>query len=148
VLGSLLVVAAIAVCMFPLWPRAMRDGVYYLSMAAACFLGVILALAVVRQILFVIVFMFSFGKHRLWILPNLTEDVGFFESFLPIYSYEYCVDGVPLAEKKKSGKCGAKSKSDNSTSGVTKSGSNREHGTGSEESEFEMVDPADAKKDQ
>jgi translocation protein SEC62 len=25
----------------------------------------------------------------LWLLPNLTEDVGFFASFWPLYKYEY-----------------------------------------------------------
>jgi len=25
------------------------------------------------------------GKLKLWIFPNLTEDVGFFESFVPMY---------------------------------------------------------------
>jgi len=141
VLGTLLVVAAIAVCMFPLWPRTMRDGVYYLSMAAACFLGVILGLAVVRQILFVIIFVFSFGKHRLWILPNLTEDVGFFESFVPLYSYEFC--GETVEDKKKS-----KEKKSKSGDNSSKASSSKEQGTGSEDSDFEMVDPLDVKKDQ
>ena len=31
----------------------------------------------------------SLGKHHLWILPNLTEDCGFFESFKPAYDYKY-----------------------------------------------------------
>ncbi len=26
---------------------------------------------------------------KLWIFPNLTEDVGFFESFVPAYVYTY-----------------------------------------------------------
>lgn len=26
------------------------------------------------------------GKHHLWILPNLTEDVGFLASFWPLYT--------------------------------------------------------------
>lgn len=29
------------------------------------------------------------GNHHLWLLPNLLEDVGFLESFKPLYSYEY-----------------------------------------------------------
>ena len=29
------------------------------------------------------------GKLKLWIFPNLTEDVGFFESFVPAYVYTY-----------------------------------------------------------
>jgi len=46
-------------------------------------------LYLVRLIIFVIVWLLTFGKHNFWILPNLTEDVGFFESFWPLYNYEY-----------------------------------------------------------
>lgn len=172
-LGGLLVVAAIAVCMFPLWPRRMRDGVYYLSLAAAGFLGVILALAVIRRILFVIIFLASFGKHRLWILPNLTEDCGFFESFIPLYSYEYCGDGIQKgaqgAENKEGKSSSTTNKKTSSSSSKDKEGkegkaglsstgdaidaggaSKDERTTGSEESEFEILDAGEgeAKKDQ
>lgn len=41
------------------------------------------------------------GKHRLWLLPNLTEDCGFFESFQPWYTYEYCSGGIAASSKKK-----------------------------------------------
>lgn len=44
----ILVLGAIAVCMFPLWPPEVRLGIYYLSLAAAGFVGVILALCVGR----------------------------------------------------------------------------------------------------
>ncbi|OQR76552.1 translocation protein SEC62 isoform 1 [Tropilaelaps mercedesae] len=170
VLGGLLVVAAIAVCMFPLWPRRMRDGVYYLSLAAAGFLGVILALAVIRRILFVIIFIASFGKHRLWILPNLTEDCGFFESFVPLYSYEYCGEGVQTeqtgadsggksqsAKKKTPSVSVARDKDSKDDKAASSAGSESvaaaskdERTTGSEESEFEILDGGDgeAKKDQ
>lgn len=40
------------------------------------------------------------GKHKLWLLPNLTEDCGFFESFQPWYTYEYC-SGVVSANNRK-----------------------------------------------
>ncbi|ROT85529.1 Translocation protein SEC62 [Penaeus vannamei] len=87
--GGLILIGAIAVCLFPLWPPGVRKCVYYLSVAAAGFLGVILALAVVRFIVFVIIWVLSMGYHHLWLLPNLTEDVGFFASFWPLYHYEY-----------------------------------------------------------
>lgn len=32
--------------------------------------------------------MFTWGKHHFWLLPNLTEDCGFFESFKPFYSHK------------------------------------------------------------
>ena len=40
------VFGAIAVCLFPLWPPEVRLGVYYLSVAAACFVGLIFALCI------------------------------------------------------------------------------------------------------
>ena len=40
------VFGAIAVCLFPLWPPEVRLGVYYLSVAAACFVGLIFVLCI------------------------------------------------------------------------------------------------------
>merc|ERR1711881_299067 len=87
--GAAIVLGIIAVCLFPLWPMEMRQGVYYLSVAAAGFLVFIIVLAIIKYIIFVLVFIGSAGKLKLWIFPNLTEDVGFFESFWPIYVYTY-----------------------------------------------------------
>merc|ERR1739838_688143 len=39
IVGGLCLFGAIAVCLFPLWPPEVRKGVYYLSVAAAGFLG-------------------------------------------------------------------------------------------------------------
>nr|CAG4652145.1 EOG090X0D00 [Triops cancriformis] len=85
--GSLLVIGAVALCLFPLWPPTLRKGVYYLSVAAAGFLLFILALAVVRLIVFATLWIVTAGKHHLWLFPNLTEDVSFLASFWPIYEY-------------------------------------------------------------
>ena len=49
----------------------------------------IIVLAIIKYILFVILFILTGGKLKLWIFPNLTEDVGFFESFVPAYVYTY-----------------------------------------------------------
>lgn len=62
-----------------------RKGVYYLSVAGAGFLCLIIALAVVRLVVFCLLWCLSMGVHHLWLLPNLTEDVGFFASFWPLY---------------------------------------------------------------
>ncbi|KAH9529550.1 Translocation protein S62 [Dermatophagoides farinae] len=88
-IGGGLVIAAIAICLFPLWPRIVRNYVYYLSIAVAVFLFFIIALALLKLVVFAIVWALTFGRHHLWILPNLTEDVGFFESFWPLYKHEY-----------------------------------------------------------
>lgn len=87
--GTLLVLGAIAICLFPLWPPSVRKGVYYLSVAAAGFLIFIIALAILRIIVFCLLWGLTLGKHHLWLFPNLTEDVGFLASFWPIYQYEY-----------------------------------------------------------
>jgi len=87
--GGAIVLGIIAVCLFPLWPMEARQGVYYLSVAAAGFLVFIIVLAIVKYILFLLCFIATAGKLKLWIFPNLTEDVGFFESFWPMYVYTY-----------------------------------------------------------
>lgn len=87
--GILVVCGTITVCMFPLWPATVRKGVYYLSIAAAGFLVMIIALTVLRVVVFCLVWMLTLSRHHLWLLPNLTEDVGFFASFWPLYKYEY-----------------------------------------------------------
>ena len=66
-------------------PLFCREYVYYLSLAAAGFLVFILALSVIRVVVFAAVWLVTMGRHHLWILPNLTEDVGFFASFWPLY---------------------------------------------------------------
>merc|ERR1711988_819806 len=95
--GTAIVLVTIAVCLFPLWPPWMRLGVHYLSIAAAGFLVFIIALGIIKYIIFAILFALSAGKLRFWIFPNLTEDVGFFESFWPTYDYTYT--GVKAKDK-------------------------------------------------
>merc|ERR1712242_497823 len=94
--GTAIVLGIIAVCLFPLWPMEMRQGVYYLSVAAAAFLVFIIVLAIIKYIIYVLLFIFTAGKLKFWIFPNLTEDVGFFESFMPVYVYTY---GKPKKDK-------------------------------------------------
>lgn len=85
IIGSLLILGAIGICLFPLWPSFVREGVYYVSLAGASFLGGILGLAVFKYILFAIIWSCTLGSVHFWLFPNLTEDVGFFESFVPVY---------------------------------------------------------------
>ncbi|XP_074655419.1 translocation protein SEC62-like [Tubulanus polymorphus] len=87
-IGLLLVLGSIAVCLFPLWPPEVRQGVYYLSLSAIGFIGIFLLLVVVRFIVFCCVWLATLGKHHFWFLPNLTEDVGFVDSFRPLYTHE------------------------------------------------------------
>jgi len=107
--GLVLVVCMLAAVMFPLWPPFMRLGVWYLSMLVLAFLAALFALAIVRLIIYIItVFAIPPG---LWIFPQLFADVGFFESFVPLYEWDY---------PKKKGKKG-KGKEKEGSSGEKKS---------------------------
>lgn len=103
VIGLLMVLGTILGCLFPLWPAWLRQGVYYLSLAGIAAFGAIVIVAILRTVLFGVIWLVTMGRHKLWILPNLTEDCGFFESFQPWYTYEYCPHSgkAEKSEKKK-----------------------------------------------
>jgi len=82
--GALAVVFAIV--MFPLWPMKMRLGVWYLSMGMLGLIGLFFAMSIFRLILFAIT-MFAVPPG-LWLYPNLFEDVGFFDSFRPVWGWQ------------------------------------------------------------
>lgn len=112
--GLVLLLGAIGICLFPLWPPMLRKGVYYLSIVAAGFLGFILILTVVRLIIFTIAWAMTGGKLHFWIFPNLTEDVGFFASFWPLYESKYSSDDKSKSKGAKKSKAKKKEKdSDN-----------------------------------
>ncbi|PVU92209.1 hypothetical protein BB559_003792 [Furculomyces boomerangus] len=82
ILGGIgLVLVVLAGVLFPLWPSTLRQGAWYLSMAAIGFLGLLFVIAIIRLIVYVI----SIFSHPpgLWIFPNLFEDVGFFDTDIP-----------------------------------------------------------------
>lgn len=83
-LGALLLV--IAVIMFPLWPIQLRVGVWYLSMAFLGLIGLFFAMAIFRLILFCVTVVSM--PRGFWLYPNLFEDVGFFDSFRPVWAWQ------------------------------------------------------------
>ena len=85
VYAGLVLVAVMTVVLFPLWPLFMRQGVWYLSVAAMGLLGLFFAMAIFRLILFLITFFAV--PPGLWLFPNLFEDVGFFDSFKPLWGW-------------------------------------------------------------
>ena len=101
IIGALMLVGVVLGCLFPLWPDWLRLGVYYLSMGGIIFLISIMGLAIARTILFGIIYGLTLGKHHLWVLPNLTADCGFLESFQPFYTYEYVTEDEKKGDKKK-----------------------------------------------
>lgn len=85
--------------LFPLWPDSLRTGVYYTSVSLAGFIGGILVVGLLRTIVFAILWAVTGGKHHFWFLPNLLADVGFFESFVPVYTYEIYDSEGNIVEK-------------------------------------------------
>ncbi|XP_065842316.1 translocation protein SEC62-like isoform X2 [Oscarella lobularis] len=92
VIGIVVVLACLAASLFPLWPTQMRVGVWYLSTGLAGLLSVFFAVALLRYVVFGGVWLITHGTHNFWILPNLTEDCGFWESFKPAYKIDYQYD--------------------------------------------------------
>ena len=82
--GALVLI--MAVVMFPLWPMTLRIGVWYLSMGMLGLIGLFFAMAIFRAILFAITYFAV--PPGLWLYPNLFEDVGFFDSFRPIWGWQ------------------------------------------------------------
>jgi translocation protein SEC62 len=78
--------AVFAVVLFPLWPMKLRLGVWYLSMGMLGLIGLFFAMSIFRLILFVIT-LFAVPPG-LWLYPNLFEDVGFFDSFKPLWGWQ------------------------------------------------------------
>jgi translocation protein SEC62 len=87
--GIIIVIGGLALSLFPVWPSQSRDIVWYLSMGGLGLLGLFFFVVILRYIIFSSVWLFTHGTHHFWFLPNLTEDVGFVDSFKPVYTFEY-----------------------------------------------------------
>ncbi|ORX90654.1 translocation protein, partial [Basidiobolus meristosporus CBS 931.73] len=86
ILGAIgLVALVLFFVMFPLWPAFMRDGAWYLSVTAISLLGLLMAISIIRLAFYVSTYIIC--KPGIWIFPNLFEDVGFFESFVPLWDW-------------------------------------------------------------
>lgn len=96
----------LAVVFFPVWPYKLRIGVWYLSMGCLGLLGLFFAMAIFRLILFVAT-MFTIPPG-LWLYPNLFEDVGFFDSFRPVWGWQETADDIKLKKEQKKAKRQAK----------------------------------------
>lgn len=138
IMGALLVFGCIGVCLFPLWPPTVRTGVYYLSLVLASLLGALLSLAVLKYIIFAGVWILTLGKIKFWLLPNLTEDVGFIESFIPLYTLT-----MTNAEKKKEGQ--KKGKGEETNSG--KQDTNNEDDEDKKDDESKVQGPKETEQD-
>lgn len=100
-IAVLALTAVFAAVMYPLWPYRLRKLGWYVIMAGMGFIGLIMVLAVVRAVVFALTFFVL--KPGFWLFPNLFEDCGFFESFVPVYSW-HGQDVRPLSLQKKAKK--------------------------------------------
>ncbi|KAJ7064972.1 translocation protein [Mycena amicta] len=106
--GAILMVGVmLAGVMFPLWPPMMRQGVYYLSMGMLGLIALFFAIAIVRLVFYIITVLVA--SPGIWIFPKLFADVGFVESFIPLYEW----DLPKKKSKKKKGDKGEKTKETN-----------------------------------
>ncbi|KAJ2967368.1 hypothetical protein NUW54_g13524 [Trametes sanguinea] len=92
--GLAMVAIMLAGVMFPLWPPIMRLGVWYLSIGVLGLIGLFFALAIVRLIFYIITIIVA--PPGIWIFPKLFADVGFVESFIPLWEWD-----VPKKKGKK-----------------------------------------------
>lgn len=90
-----MVAIVLAGVMFPLWPVKMRIGVWYLSMALLGLIALFFVIAIVRLVVWLVTIVVA--SPGIWIFPNLFADVGFVDSFIPLWSWD-----VPPPKKQKS----------------------------------------------
>ncbi|KAI9507589.1 translocation protein [Russula earlei] len=109
--GIAMVAVILAGVMFPLWPPILRLGVWYISLVFMGFVGLLLAISVIRLIFYVItVFAASPG---IWIFPRLFADVGFVDSFIPLWEWD-----LPKKKSKKKKSADKSDKAKNVSSGI------------------------------
>lgn len=108
--GVLMIIILLAGVMFPLWPPTMRLGVWYLSIGMLGLIGLFFAIAIVRLIFYIITVVVA--SPGIWIFPQLFADVGFVDSFIPLWEWD-----LP---KKKSKKKKSEKKEKSSSKGKSK----------------------------
>jgi len=82
-----MVAIMLAGVMFPLWPPTLRLGVWYLSIGVLVLIGVFFAIALLRLIFYIITVVAT--PPGIWVFPQLFADVGFIDSFIPLYEWDY-----------------------------------------------------------
>jgi len=137
--GILMVAIMLGGVMFPLWPPVMRLGVWYLSIAMLGLIGLFFAIAIVRLIFYIITVLVA--SPGIWIFPQLFADVGFVDSFIPMWEWDVT---KKKSKKKKSGKSEKSSEKQSKNGGAyieEDSGSSRPH---SRTARIEEVEDEDA----
>ncbi|TFK67847.1 endoplasmic reticulum receptor [Pluteus cervinus] len=102
--GITMVAIVLAGVMFPLWPPVMRLGTSYLSMGMLGLIGLFFAIAIVRLIFYCITIVVA--RPGIWIFPQLFADVGFVESFIPLWEWDIPQKKTKKRKSKKEGTSG------------------------------------------
>lgn len=85
ILAFVCIIVILSVFMNQLWPKRLKHYSSYVFYPIIAFLCFIVVLGFVRLIFFAVTF---FAKPPgIWLFPNLFADVGFFESFVPVWCY-------------------------------------------------------------
>jgi len=84
--GVAMVAIILAGVMFPLWPPILRLGVWYISLVFLGLIGLLLVIAVIRLIFYIITVLVA--SPGIWIFPRLFADVGFIDSFIPLWEWD------------------------------------------------------------
>jgi translocation protein SEC62 len=85
---TLLIMGFLFCVCFPIWPNFLKVFAWYMSVS---FLLLIFFLVTVRGLLFLFVWILGYD---FWFLPNLfDEQLGFVDSFKPLYSFEKTKEG-------------------------------------------------------
>ncbi|KAF8474479.1 translocation protein [Russula ochroleuca] len=109
--GVAMVAIILAGVMFPLWPPILRLGVWYLSLIFLGLIGLLLVISVIRLIFYIITVLVA--SPGIWIFPRLFADVGFVDSFIPLWEWD-----LPKKKSKKKKSAEKSDKGKNVSSGV------------------------------
>jgi translocation protein SEC62 len=136
--GLAMVAVMLGGVMFPLWPPTMRLGVWYLSIGMLGLIGLFFAIAVVRLIFYVITVVVA--SPGIWVFPKLFADVGFVESFIPLWEWD-----LPKKKgKKKKGEKDEKASKQSADSGGALIEEVDDSGSSRPQSRVEEVEDEDA----
>ncbi|TFY81670.1 hypothetical protein EWM64_g2348 [Hericium alpestre] len=100
--GITMVAVMLAGVMFPLWPPMLRLGVWYISIGVLGLIGLLFVIAIVRLIFYIITVIVA--SPGIWIFPRLFADVGFVDSFIPLWEWDVPKKRARKERKGKSGK--------------------------------------------
>ncbi|KAG4301142.1 hypothetical protein PCANB_002439 [Pneumocystis canis] len=84
-IGIAALILVLTIILYPLWPIGLRRAVHRFSWAILALVILLIIISILRFFFFIItLFIFPPG---IWIFPNLYEDVGFIDSFRPIWDW-------------------------------------------------------------